>query len=716
MLRNISLRNRLLLIVASINILAVILLTIMANQSTKALKSGKEAQVRAATDSLIDKIDRNLFERYGDVQAFALSEPARAGNSNRIVDFMSDMMAAYAPIYDLMIVTNARGKVVAVNSVDKNGKAIDTAFLVGKDYSGESWFKAAISNEIKEGNSFVEDLHVDADVAKIFNSTGRVMNFTAPIRDKATKAILGVWTNRMSWADVVEGIVKDEATKVKSDRIEMVMPYLIDAKGIFMYHPQGAEYELKKMRDDFESQKATSAAALVRHINLQSPSFTGEVIDTMAVSKGYATYPSRGWFAIMQVPNSDAQVTGNWRLIIIATGLMALAFGLGFLVTSNITGTFDNVATRLRAEADKVEAIATQVNGASQNLSSASVEQAASLQETASAIEEMNAMVKKSSENANKSTEVANTSHEVATRGQQSVNQMMHAIEDIDKSNASIMHQVEQSNLEFSEIVKVISEIGNKTKVINDIVFQTKLLSFNASVEAARAGEHGKGFAVVAEEVGNLAQMSGNAAKEISDMLNSSIKRVESIVQETKIKVERLIQEGKEKVHSGTIVAKQCGDILDEVVRNVSEVNQMVGEISTAAQEQSLGISEITKAMNQMDQSTHENATTSQETAAASDQLKIQSHKLLNSIIAFEDIVHGLGHAQNSEAKTKSEFNSRSHESAYSAKPSTKVVPIRSIQKSGSEKTVIAATSAPMPTGAPVTTVPSENDPRFREI
>ena len=72
----------------------------------------------------------------------------------------------------------------------------------------------------------------------------------------------------------------------------------------------------------------------------------------------------------------------------------------------------------------------------------------------------------------------------------------------------------------------LISEIGNKTKVINDIVFQTKLLSFNASVEAARAGEHGKGFSVVAEEVGNLAHMSGNSAKEITQLLESSINRV----------------------------------------------------------------------------------------------------------------------------------------------------------------------------------------------
>lgn len=74
------------------------------------------------------------------------------------------------------------------------------------------------------------------------------------------------------------------------------------------------------------------------------------------------------------------------------------------------------------------------------------------------------------------------------------------------------------SNKKITEITKVISEVAAKTQVINEIVFKTKLLSFNASVEAARAGDQGRGFSVVAEEVGNLAKMSGDAAKEISNI------------------------------------------------------------------------------------------------------------------------------------------------------------------------------------------------------
>jgi methyl-accepting chemotaxis protein len=174
----------------------------------------------------------------------------------------------------------------------------------------------------------------------------------------------------------------------------------------------------------------------------------------------------------------------------------------------------------------------------------------------------------------------------------------------------------------------VISDIGDKTKVINDIVFQTKLLSFNASVEAARAGEQGKGFAVVAEEVGNLARMSGNAAKEISDMLDQSILKVRTIVQETKSSVQNLVEQGKSKVASGSEIAKECGHVLEEIVVSVSTVSRMSGEISVASSEQAQGVQEITKAVHQLDEVTQKNSATTHETATAAQHLASQADSL----------------------------------------------------------------------------------------
>jgi methyl-accepting chemotaxis protein len=305
---------------------------------------------------------------------------------------------------------------------------------------------------------------------------------------------------------------------------------------------------------------------------------------------------------------------------------------LAFFVLKSVSGAIKNVIDNLNANSEQMTSAAKNIATSSEQLSQATTEQAASLEQTAASIEEMNTMVQKNAENARRTSLISVNSNESALKGKDVVTEMIHAIEDISDSNEEIMEQIEKSNQQISEIVKVIGEIGNKTKVINDIVFQTKLLSFNASVESARAGEHGKGFAVVAEEVGNLAEMSGKASHEISAMLDASIHKVQGIVDETRRSVDRLVHEGKSKVDSGTMIAHQCGSVLEEIVKNVSKVSGMADEISSSCQEQALGVQEITKAMHQLDQVTQANAQTSVQTSNAADDLSSQANSLRRQV------------------------------------------------------------------------------------
>lgn len=386
------------------------------------------------------------------------------------------------------------------------------------------------------------------------------------------------------------------------------------------------------------------------------------------------------------------------RTMVIVISLLALALGLGLAtyVLKAVAKSIDEVVNVLTEGSAQVTTAAQTIASSSEELSQATTEQAASLEETASSIEEMNSMVQKNADNAKRTSELACSSSESAEKGKNVVKDMIRAIDDINESNNTIKMQIDESNQKISDIVLVIAEIGNKTKVINDIVFQTKLLSFNASVEAARAGEHGKGFAVVAEEVGNLAEMSGNAAKEITALLDGSIQKVEGIVNDTKSKVTTLIHDGHSKIDAGIRIAHECESVLSEIVDNVSSVTQMANEISTACQEQATGVHEITKAMSQLDQVTQANATTSEEVASSAEELSGQAESLRSAVRVLVKTIHGDDGKEASATVTRTESN---------------IVPI----KKGKAKTIRPVTMK-RAIGADFNSVPSENDPRFEDL
>ena len=318
-------------------------------------------------------------------------------------------------------------------------------------------------------------------------------------------------------------------------------------------------------------------------------------------------------------------------------------------------------AHALASGAVQVTKASEYISTQSRELAESATQQASVIQQTASALEEMSATIGQNAENSLTSKKVANDSSHVAGKGAEVMQEMLHAMDQIKQSNQEIMVQIDKSIIENSQIVDLIGEIGTKTKVINDIVFQTKLLSFNASVEAARAGEYGKGFSVVAEEIGKLAQMSGKAAQEISSMLTSSITRVQAIATETKTNVEQLLASGQEKITSGSKVANRCRQVLEEIVKNVDGVKSRVEEIYQTSQQQALSIAEINKAMSQLEQVTHQNDKSSQQAATSSQELLGAAKQLSRIANGLLGTVQTEDEAKPGADQSTPGANSRSH-------------------------------------------------------
>src|SRR3954453_7184616 len=124
-LRNASIRTKLTVLMLLLGLVPMAAVGLLANRkASSALERDAGQSVNEVAFNAVDKLDRNLFERYGDVQAFAKSDPAKSMDAARLTRWMDTMMATYTPIYNLMVVADANGRIVAVNTTDLDGKKI----------------------------------------------------------------------------------------------------------------------------------------------------------------------------------------------------------------------------------------------------------------------------------------------------------------------------------------------------------------------------------------------------------------------------------------------------------------------------------------------------------------------------------------------------------------------------------------------------------------
>lgn len=233
---------------------------------------------------------------------------------------------------------------------------------------------------------------------------------------------------------------------------------------------------------------------------------------------------------------------------------------------------------------------AGQISDASLHLSEGACQQASSLQELTATIDEVKGQINLS---ADKAKTCANGVKDGAVEGNRHMEEMLKAMDEI--------------NVSSSNISKVI-------KAIEDIAFQTNILSLNAAVEAARAGQYGKGFAVVAEEVRNLAARSAEAARETTDMIENSIQRAEY----------------------GTKIAKTTANAFNEIVGGIEQVAGLVGEIANASAGQSSSISQINNGIVHVSGVVQANSAASEECAAAIEELYNQAETLKDMVQTFK--------------------------------------------------------------------------------
>lgn len=358
-------------------------------------------------------------------------------------------------------------------------------------------------------------------------------------------------------------------------------------------------------------------------------------------------YPHLNWVIFTEGAISEVFEAANITLrnILIFIIILSVIVILSALATSNtLIKQVETIVELFSSTAHDVQNSSQKMNIISSNLNTSVQTQISSITESAAAMDEITAMLKNNTSSSEHASRLSSNSKDSANKGKAQATQMLAEVKEIAKSYDEIQLSLDKNNEDIGQIVNVISEIAKKTEVINEIVFQTKLLSFNASVEAARAGESGKGFAVVAEEIANLASMSGKAASDIKDMLTQSQTQVQQLAGVTKDRIGKIVTIGREKIEIGNHSAALCIEQLDNILATIVSLDSSITEINSAIREQSTGIEEVNIAMKTLENATHETTDMSERSKLSSEDLKIQSHKLRESIQELRAILGAKSH------------------------------------------------------------------------
>ncbi len=386
--------------------------------------------------------------------------------------------------------------------------------------------------------------------------------------------------------------------QIASENLDIAVLTMTDAEGsvankidIFF-----AEFEKWKNASASVVEKIENGATeeeLIDDISLTADLFNNAREELNTIGEALEQYPS-------VLANQSLDFAKQMKLImyIIAGAVVLVTNAISFVLTKRLVGQISRIAVQESGLAENLMGASYQLSETSQQLSEGSNEQAASIEETSATMEETSSMVRQNAENTRQANALSKETSQAALEGSSKMQEMTQSMEELKKSS--------------SEISKII-------KVIDEIAFQTNMLALNAAVEAARAGEAGQGFAVVAEEVRNLAQKSAKAAKDTAEIIDKNIELSER----------------------GASISGEVNISLNEIMEKAKNVNQLMGEITAASEEQARGTAQVTEAIGQMEKVVQSNAATAEESAASAEELQNQAQSLRDVVLELTVLVKG---------------------------------------------------------------------------
>jgi putative methionine-R-sulfoxide reductase with GAF domain len=267
------------------------------------------------SQSVGQKVDRNFYERFGDVQAFAYNNLAvSAAEKDSIMPGLQQFintMTSYYVLYDVMMLCDRNGAVLAVNTVDRSGKSINSRQLIGKDYRHEAWFTACTTGNGPVGGAWYSDFIINRDVAMACNTSGEGMAFAAPVRNNSG-AVVGVWYNFASWSEVTDGIRKEAEDDLVTDHPGAFI-VMTNSKGEVISAEDRSFIGSNLIID--KSQATVPKGQLLNEVNLD------KYITSTSESTGAYTFPGKNWNTATFIPGQNV----SWSVFFSEKNLAVVA-------------------------------------------------------------------------------------------------------------------------------------------------------------------------------------------------------------------------------------------------------------------------------------------------------------------------------------------------------------------------------------------------------
>ena len=614
------------------------------------IETAFRAPVKDTAAAIGDVIDRNLFERYGDVQAFGLNAAASVPEnwrnpspSNQLVAAMNGYMTNYG-IYRLMMLVDPQGGVLAVNSIDPSGKTIDTSGIYQQNFEGASWFKKALAGEFLEGkNGFtgtvVEQPSNNELIAALYGDDGFTIPFAAPIRN-ATGETIGVWVNFADFG-LVEEIVATFYKSLAARGLTRSEITILDPEGrvIVDYDPvaNGATYKRnpdvigklnlvdKGVEAAVAAVRGDSGVMLSTHARKKVEQAAG-----YAHMKGAYNYSGLRWSVLTRIldeeVNATTQTVAFWMGVAIVVAILATAV-FAWLIAGGLAGAITSMTSAMRALADGNKAIAVPGLGRKDEIGG----MAGALQVFKESALEMERMQEAQQEAERKAQEdkrramstladtfqssvgaIVTQVSSAAIQLQSTAQGMTATAEETSRQSTAVAAASEEATTNVQTIASAAEELTASVNEISRQVTDAAQIAGRAVEDAKKTDSTVQGLADTAQKIGNVIQLINDIASQTNLLaLNATIEAarageagkgfavVASEVKNLANQTAKATEDIGSQINAMQAVTAEAVSAIRNITATIEKISQISTTIASAVEEQGAAMKEIARNVDQ---------------------------------------------------------------------------------------------------------------------